>query len=193
MDFNAEITELKRQLAALEDAVKAAEAKEAQADNRPITERVKDFGDAVTLLGDDHPFVRQYDAAILGNEDIYESDRDMADLVAYYKLRIITAALNEGGEPKFTEGEWRYYPWYTLYTQAEWDELPETVKKDGVLFGGIANDGAYAGFASACSGDAPSNASANVGSRLCFRTEALAEYAGRQFAALYADFYLLRK
>lgn len=193
MDFNAEIIEFKRQLAKLEDAVKAAEAKEAQADNRPITERVKDFGDAVTLLGDDHPFVRQYDAAILGNEDIYESDRDMADLVAYYRLRIITAALNEGWEPKFTEGEWRYYPWYTLYTQAEWEELPEAVKKGGVLFGGGAGSGAAAGFAYASSSCAPSGACAYFGSRLCFRTEALAKYAGRQFAALYADFYLIRK
>lgn len=190
MDFNAAITELKRQLAKLEDVVNAAEAKEAQADNRPITERVKTFEDAVKLLGTDHPFVRQYDAAILGDEDIDESDRDTADLVAYYKLRIITAALNEGWEPKFTEGEWRYAPWYTLYSQAEWDALSEETKQRGVLFGGYAGSGAAAGFVSLL---APSAASADFGSRLCFRTRELAEYAGRQFAALYVGFYLIRK
>lgn len=193
MDFNAEITELKRQLAILEDAVKAAWAKEVQADNRPITERVKTFEDAVKILGVNHPFVRQYNAAILGSENIDESDRDTADLVAYYKLRIITAALNEGWEPKFTEGEWRHYPWYILYTQAGWDKLPEAEKEGGVLFGGAANYGAGAGFVYACSSDAPSPAHAYFGSRLCFRTEALATYAGRQFAALYADFYFIRK
>jgi hypothetical protein len=193
MDFNAEITELKRQLAKLEDAVKAAEAKEAEADNRPITERVKTFEDAVKILGTEHPFVCQYDAAILGDEDIDESDRDTADLVAYYKLRIITAALNEGWEPKFTEDEWRYYPWFTLYTQEEWNGLSEAEKERGVLFGGYAYNGALAGFVYAYSTYAPSFANAYIGSRLCFRTEALAVYAGRQFAALYADFYLIRK
>lgn len=55
MDFNAEIADLKRQLAKLEDAVKAAE----EADNRPITERVKTFEDAVKILGTNHPFALQ--------------------------------------------------------------------------------------------------------------------------------------
>lgn len=38
----------------------------------------------------------------------------------------------------------------------------------GLLFGGNANDGAHAGFAFANSSYAPSNAYANIGSRLCF-------------------------
>ena len=38
----------------------------------------------------------------------------------------------------------------------------------GVIFGGCANYGAYAGFACAYSGRAPSSASADIGSRLCF-------------------------
>lgn len=38
----------------------------------------------------------------------------------------------------------------------------------GVLFGGLAHDGAYAGFGSATSYDAPSYAIAHFGSRLCF-------------------------
>lgn len=38
----------------------------------------------------------------------------------------------------------------------------------GVLFGGRANDGAHAGLAYAHSNHAPSNANADVGSRLCF-------------------------
>lgn len=38
----------------------------------------------------------------------------------------------------------------------------------GVLFGGYANDGAYAGFAYALTDIAPSNAGTNIGSRLCY-------------------------
>lgn len=46
--------------------------------------------------------------------------------------------------------------------------IPNTESLRGVLFGGSATGGAYAGFACANSNNAPSNASANVGSRLCF-------------------------
>lgn len=42
----------------------------------------------------------------------------------------------------------------------------------GVLFGGPANDGAYAGFGYAHSGSAPSLTTASVGSRLCFIPQA---------------------
>ncbi len=183
MEIRERINELERQL----DELKASLKEEAK-DDRPITERVKTFEDAVYVLGNGHPFVQQYDAIVYG-----EKNKANADLIAYYKLRIITAALNEGWEPKFTEDEWRYSPWYLLYTQEEWDELSEEEKKGGVLFGGAATNGANAGFVYAFSSNAPSNASAYVGSRLCFKTYELARYAGRQFAALYADYLLIRK
>ena len=64
-------------------------------DNRPVEERIKTFEDACEALGDDHTFVIAYKDYV---SYIYEHDRDDYDfdLVAYLKLRIITAALNEG-------------------------------------------------------------------------------------------------
>ena len=61
-------------------------------------------------------------------------------------------------------------------------------RKKVVLFGGDANNGAYAGFAFAFSLNAPSYTAADVGSRLCFKSSALAKYAGEQFAEIYFAF-----
>lgn len=182
MEIKEKIAELERQLNELKSSLNG--------DNRPITERVKTFEDALEVLGDGHIFVQQWWACANGMEN---ECRYNADLYAYLKLRIITAALNEGWEPRFTEGEWRHYPWFILYTQKEWNELNEETKKCGVLFGGDAGNGAYAGFVAALSSNAPSPAYASFGARLCFKSEELAKYAGRQFADLYADFYLIRK
>lgn len=85
---------------------------EAHTDNRPITERVKTFEDACRELGEDHPFVAIYRC----NEDI---DECSADIIAYLKLRIVCAALNEGWEQKLIEDECRWHPWHFLWTTEE--------------------------------------------------------------------------
>ena len=61
-------------------------------------------------------------------------------------------------------------------------------RKKVVLFGGNANNGSNAGFAYANSNDAPSDTTADIGSRLCFKSSALAKYAGEQFAEIYFAF-----
>lgn len=173
--------------------------KEERQDNRPITEKVKTFKDALEALGNDHPLVkrwRDFKAMTDSAEETSNSAEETSnntDLITFYKLRIITAALNEGWEPQFAEDEYLYFPWFDLYTQEEWDKLDEDKKKGGVLFSGDANDGAYSGFVYAYSYYTPSAADADIGSHLCFKTDALALYAGRQFAALYADYLLVRK
>ena len=55
---------------------------------KPVTERIKTFEDACKELGN-HPFVKEY-ALINPFTNFYSKD-----LIAYLKLRIITAALNE--------------------------------------------------------------------------------------------------
>ena len=56
-----------------------------------IMERIKTFDDAFKELGEHHPLVKEYHKRHLFLED----DSDISsDLVAYLKLRIITAALN---------------------------------------------------------------------------------------------------
>ena len=157
-----------------------------QVDTRPITERVKTFEDACAVLGN-HAFVNQYRRIV--EEQNPPMDETAKDIVAYLKLRIIAAALNEGWELKYVKGEEKWWPWYWLYTQKEIDKMNEKQRAKCVLFGGDADDGAYAGFASAATDSTPSDTSAYVGSRLCVKSEALAEYFGTQFIKIWQDFY----
>ncbi len=158
----------------------------AQTDNRPITERIKTFEDACNALGEDHPFVAAYNAV----EDLDEWGED---LEAYLKLRIITAALNEGWEPQFTQDEDRWFPWFVLWTEEELTGKSDEWKRERRLTTMQYHRGEYAGLAYANSINAPSSAAANFGSRLCFKSDTLAEYAGKQFIKLWMDFYLIRK
>ena len=159
---------------------------------RPVTERIKTFEDACEELGTDHPMVQAWNSIYQGCED-WSKDKDIADVIAYHKLRIIAAALNEGWQPHFTQKEERWYPWFCLWTDDELKDKGIEWKKQHALLSFDAYQGDWGGFACARSGDAPSNTSANVGSRLCYKSEALADYSGRQFADLWADFYLIRK
>lgn len=148
-----------------------------------VRERIKTFDDACNVLGDDHPLVGQYrfsDAA-------YKGHPMSEDSIAYLKLRIITAALNECWEPQFTKDEFRYYPWFEFFSQSELNEMSDDEK--GRVVGRASNiSGAYGGLAFASAGSSSSYSGGSYGSRLAFKTRELAEYAGRQFAELYADF-----
>lgn len=173
---------VKKVLLALLPELKETEAQTAA--NRPITERVKTFEDACREIGVDPDTVQaQWEEAGL----------TMPDEVAYQKLRIIAAALNEGWQPEFTEDEWRWYPWFYLWTEEELSEKDDEWKADHALISTEDYSGDYAGFACAYSTDAASHASTNFGSRLCFKSEALATYCGKQFISLWADFNLIKK
>lgn len=156
------------------------EAKE----KKPVTERVKTFDDACKELGIDAEAIQQQwqDAGIT-----------MLDEVAYQKLRIITAALNEGWEPEFKEDEYRYYPYCILYTKAEIEQKDDEWKDEHNLQlwlgGGYSNYGANCGLAFAGSSDAWSSASAALSARLAHKTEELAIYSGKQFTELWANYY----
>lgn len=56
----------------------------------------------------------------------------------------------------------------TFFCDYHYMYIPTDETFRGVLFGGKASNGSYAGFAFAASGDAPSYTDAYVGSRLCF-------------------------
>lgn len=157
-------------------------------DNRPVTERIKTFEDACNELGEDHPMVSVYDALVTrANGEQSLAEWMGKDVVAFLKLRIITEALNEGWHPKFTEDEYRYYPWFYIYTKEEYDNFSEEEKRRCVGRAGsnaVANGGlvySYADFASSGSGTP-------YGVRLAFSTRELAEYAGKQFIGIWADF-----
>ena len=152
-----------------------------------VKERVKTFEDACKELGKDHTFVVAYNEIQRTTNKLVLAET-MADVTAFLKLRIITAALNEGWEPKFTEDEWRYYPYYIMYTKEEYDNLRQEDKDKCVLFGGDATYGASAGLVYALSFHAPSATTASIGSRLCYKNSELAKYAGKQFFEIYKDF-----
>lgn len=147
-----------------------------------VMERVKTFQDALNELGNKHPLVEQYN--MLYSE--FGATMD-ADIIAYLKLRIITAALNEGWEPKFTKDECRYYPYFYIYTKEEYDKLDDDDKRRCVGRSS-GNADAHGGlvFANPSSGFAHSYT--NDGVRLAFKTRKLAEYAGKQFIDIWADF-----
>ena len=155
-------------------------------DEKPqdVTERIKTFADACRELGSDHPFVKAYDGYV---SHIRQHDMNDYDLVAYLQLRIITAALNEGWEPQFTKGERRWYFWYDLITKEQYDKLSAEDKSRVVGRGGL-YAGAHSGLVFAHAHYASSYSFTSGGSRLAFKSEKLAAYAGRQFAEIYADF-----
>ena len=150
----------------------------------PIQERIKTFEDAMAELGDEHPAVRSYNSVKYG----YAADKE-PDIMAYLKLRIITTALNEGWTPQFTKDERRWYAWYDLLDKEDLDDMTEEEKKERRVVGrasGVAY--AYGGLVYSNAHHASSYSSTSVGSRLAFKSEELAEYAGKQFIEIYADF-----
>lgn len=156
---------------------------EPKVDNRPVTERIKTFTDACNVLGDEHPLVTQYRLTAAA----YKGDPMTEDFIAYLKLRIIVAALNEGWEPKFEKGEYRYFPRFYFYTKEEYDKLDDEVKGRCVLRSGYYTN-SYYGFDLAITYHDASYSFTCFGSRLAFRTRELAAYAGRQFIEEWADF-----
>lgn len=153
---------------------------------KSVMDRIKTFEDAVEALGEEHPFVVAY-------RQIEDIDECGDDIEAYLKLRIIVAALNEGWTPKFEKDEWRYYPWFWLYTNGQIEEMNEEEKAQVCRVVGRANSNAsaYGGLVCSVAFSVSSYSSTHYGSRLAFKTEELAEYAGKQFIEIYRDFMIV--
>ena len=139
-----------------------------------IIERVKTFEDAYAILGDKHRLVKEYLCVEYNNVVITK------ELISYLKLRIIVAALNEGWKPKFDGDEYRYYPWFYIYTKEEYEKLNEDEKKKCRVVG-RSNSSAYAHHAS-------SYLSTRSGSQIAFKTRELSEYCAEQFIDIWADY-----
>lgn len=150
-----------------------------------IKERIKTFEDAVNAIGEDHPLVAQYKAIT----NAFKEDDNNLHLFAYTRIAIIAEALNEGWRPEYTENEYRYYPWFGLYTQEEYDEMDDD-DKECCRFVGRSYSSAYAYgglvYADAVDGSAYSNA--DIGSRLAFKSRDLAIYCGKQFIDIWINY-----
>lgn len=153
---------------------------------------IQTFDDACAALGyaENNKMISDYYYALtITSKETEEAfaERFGADMLAYMKLRIITAAINEGWEPKFTEDEWRYYPWFYLFTEEEYSRFSEE-KKQRCVLRACGNAYAYGGLVYAHAADASANSGTSVGARLAFESEEKAKHAGVYFKELWADF-----
>ena len=150
-----------------------------------IMERVKTFEDACEVLGEEHSYVQEYRGIANVNFDFTQ------DIIAYRKLRIIAAALNEGWKPTFSDGECRYYPWFDIYPKDGYEKLNEDDKKKCRVVGRSSYDSyAYAlGFVVFSSLNISTSYSYSYhGSQIIFKTRELAEYCEKQFIDIWADY-----
>ena len=147
---------------------------------KEVRERIKTFEDACREIGIDAEAWNR-DKISLGLEP---------DVLAFLKLRIIVKALNEGWEPRFTEDECRYYPWFVLYTGEEYNRLDEE-EKSRVVYRSSHYADALGGVSCASASYDSSFTGALIGVRLAFKTSELAAYCGRQFLDIWANFVFL--
>lgn len=135
----------------------------------PITERVKTFEDACKVANYDIDTFNE-------NAEGWEPD-----IVAYMKLRIIAAALNEGWKPQFADDEYRWLPFFRYYTAEEIAEMTDERKEELGLVGARAHRGTRSGLGCVNSLHAWSNTHAGYASRLVCKSKELADYFGHQF------------
>ena len=103
------------------------------------------------------------------DEEVFKRLGFTKDEIAYRKLKTIAEALNEGWVPDWgNSNQYKYWPWFVY-------------------------DPKTAGFACSHTYSTASSANALIGSRLCFKTSALARFAGDTFPELYNDYLLLNQ
>jgi hypothetical protein len=153
--------------------------------SQDIKERIKTFEDAVNAIGEDHPLVAQYKTI---NSAFKEADNNL-HLFAYTRLAIIAEALNEGWRPEYTEDEYRYYPWFGLYTQEEYDDMDDE-DKECCRFVGRSSyyANAHGGLVCADASLGSAISVSSVGSRLAFKSRELAIYCGKQFIEIWINY-----
>lgn len=156
--------ETERLIKALAKSGRRWNGEELEFENCATYEAIRTFDDACSDLN-----VRAQAGDELANvlmTDLQFNSPRTPDLEAFIKLRIITYAINEGWEPKFVEGEYRWFPWFYLYTQAEIDAMSEEQRAKVLFVGGPANNGANCGLAYSNSNNDFSNSRTNIGARL---------------------------
>ena len=148
---------------------------------KDITERVKTFEDAVAILGN-------FNKAVV-NYHIVSKVTSTKDIIAFAKLRVIVEALNEGWNPTFSKSEYRYYLLFNIYSKEKFDSLSEYYKnRCSIIRRSYGNPNAVDSFVCPFVYDASLSPYNHGGSRLCFKTRELAEYCGKQFIDIWADY-----
>lgn len=155
--------------------------------NRPVTERVKTFDDACHELGEAHPLVQHLN---LVEHHLADHLDGMDDVLAYLKMRIVVAALNEGWTPDWgNKDEYKWYPWYYILTEEEYNDLDDDAKCR-VVGRAHYSANAYGGLVYSVAHHVSSSSVTVSGARLAFKSKELAVYAGQQFGELWASFLI---
>lgn len=150
-------------------------------EKKPVIERIKTFKAALNELGEKHPYVIAYNAFMDVDLTCAEDYKRNRDVVAYLRLRIICAALNEGWEPQYDRKDKVYYPWFWLVTKAECEYFSNK-KLHVIRSSRFLNP--YYGFVDVNS----AHSNSDSGDYLAFKTRELAEYAGEQFFNIWVDY-----
>ena len=154
---------------------------------------IKTYEDACEALGITPIDFGMYESIQLpGNEKDGGVIVKMPDHIkALMKLETISRALwGRDWEPKpdASGNKWFYYPWFALFTQNEIDNMDKDEFERRALLAGGADTGASAGFGFLDTDGRSLYAYALIGFRLCQETEEKAEYFGRQFIRIWADY-----
>lgn len=156
---------------------------------------IKSYEDACDVLGLSPILSENRNKALCAQfPDHYDFRQNMPKhIIALMKLEIISRALwGKSFQPKpDAEGKEIYwYPWFALYTKDEVKQMSDEDRKStlGALFGGAAGGGAGAGFGCLGAYGRSSYSGAHIGFRLCQETQEKAEYFGRQFIELWAEY-----
>ncbi|WP_312078401.1 hypothetical protein [Chryseobacterium sp.] len=89
------------------------------------------------------------------------------DEKAYKQIKLIVSALNEGWVPNWEDDDqWKHYPYF---------DMDDSSSSGRFSFDGSDNRGSYS----------------DCGSRLCFKSEELSDYAGETFIDIYREFFVI--
>lgn len=159
---------------------------------KDVTERIKTFYDAYSELAQlaNHNFPRA--RKLIEEYESARREKTSDDIFAYMQLRIITAALNEGWNPQFKIGEDRWYPYFDLFDEDTIDTLSDDEKdRYGLsMWDDVSSDAKICGCLFSQTTSSSSCEESYCSYRLAYKSQELAEYAGCQFASVYARFYL---
>lgn len=156
---------------------------------------IKSYEDACDVLGLSPILSENRNKALCAQfPDHYDFRQNMPKhIIALMKLEIISRALwGKSFQPKpDAEGKEIYwYPWFALYTKDEVKQMSDEDRKStlGALLAGRAYRGASAGFGCLSTNARSSYSRAYIGFRLCQETPEKAEYFGKQFIELWAEY-----
>lgn len=136
-----------------------------EADNKGKAMLAKLFGDKVfnqSITDRIKTFEDVLNEANITEEAFLKTCGTSPDNIAYEKLKLIMEVLNEGWVPNWNDGnEYKYWAWWDMKNGFSFDDVDRFYQLS------------------------------LVGSRLCFKSSALAKYAATQFLDIYKAYFVI--